>query len=126
MNKMDWPLLEERVPLESVDVAGVKVGPGSRVRLHPHQGGDIFDLALRGLIALVERLEEDCEGRRHVAVVIEDDPERDLGMLREPGYRFFFSPEEIEPLPGAVAKMTAAKKTAAKEEAAHKKRNERP
>jgi hypothetical protein len=31
--------------------------------------------------------------------VLEDDPGRDLGMLRQPGHRFFFSPEEIEPLP---------------------------
>jgi hypothetical protein len=54
------------------------------------------------LIALVESLEEDYEGRRHVAVVIEDDPGRDLGMLREPGHRFFFSPEELEPLPDVV------------------------
>lgn len=38
------------------------------------------------------------DDRIHVAVVLEDDPGRDLGMLRQPGYRFFFSPEEIEPL----------------------------
>jgi hypothetical protein len=118
---MDWRLLEERMPLESVDVAGVKVCPGTRVRLCPRQGGDIFDLALKGQIALVESLEEDYEGRRHVAVVIEDDPGRDLGMLRQPGHRFFFSPEEIEPLPDVVAK-----KNAAKERAADKKRNTRP
>jgi hypothetical protein len=102
MNDLDWSLLEERIPLESVDVAGMKVRPGTRVRLRPRQGGDIFDLALMGQIALVESLEEDYEGRRHVAVVIEGDPGRDLGMLRQPGHRFFFSPEEIEPLPETV------------------------
>jgi hypothetical protein len=32
------------------------------------------------------------------AVVLEDDPGRDMGMLRQAGHRFFFSPEEIEPL----------------------------
>jgi hydrogenase maturation protease len=31
-------------------------------------------------------------------VVLEDDPGRDLGMLRQPGHRFFFSTEEVEPL----------------------------
>jgi len=30
--------------------------------------------------------------------LIEDDPGRDLGALRQPGHRFFFAPEEIEPL----------------------------
>ena len=103
MNEMDWNLLEERIPLESVDVAGVKVRVGSRVRLCPRQGGDIFDLALKGQVAVVESMEEDYEGHRHVAVVIEDDPGRDLGMLRQPGHRFFFAPEEIELLPDAFA-----------------------
>jgi hypothetical protein len=29
---------------------------------------------------------------------VEDDPGRDLGELRQPGHRFFFTPAEIEPL----------------------------
>jgi len=29
-------------------------------------------------------------------VVLEDDPGRDLGELRQPGHRFFFKPSEIE------------------------------
>lgn len=99
MNEMEWNLLEERMPLESLEIGGVKVHPGSRVRLCPRRGGDILDLALKGQVALVESLEEDYEGRCHVAVVIEDDPGRDFGMLRQPGHRFFFSPDEIEPLP---------------------------
>jgi hypothetical protein len=99
MNEMNWHLLEDRTTLESVEVAGVKVRPGSRVLLRPRKGGDIFDLALAGQVAIIESLEEDYEGRRHVAVVLEDDPGRDLGMLRQPGHRFFFSTEEIEALP---------------------------
>jgi hypothetical protein len=65
------------------------------VRLSPHDGGDIMDVALRGKIAIVESLEQDYEGKFQVAVVMEDDPGRDLGMLRQPGHRFFFSVEEI-------------------------------
>jgi hypothetical protein len=30
--------------------------------------------------------------------VVDDDPGRDLGMLRQPGHRFFFSPSEVEPI----------------------------
>ena len=99
MNEMSWHLLEDRTELEYLEIAGWKVIPGSRVRLTPNKGGDIFDLALAGQVAIVESLEEDYEGRRHVAVVLENDPGRDLGMLRQPGHRFFFSPEEIEMLP---------------------------
>jgi hypothetical protein len=30
--------------------------------------------------------------------VLEDDPGREFGEMRQPGHRFFFSPEEVEPL----------------------------
>ena len=33
-----------------------------------------------------------------VAVTLEDDPGRDMGEARILGHRFFFSPEEVEPL----------------------------
>jgi hypothetical protein len=64
----------------------------------PQKCADIMDLALKGKGAIIEAIERDFENRIHVAVVLEDDPGRDLGMLRQPGHRFFFSPEEIEPL----------------------------
>jgi hydrogenase maturation protease len=71
-------------------------GRGSRVRLHPRAGGDVFDLALAGQVAFVEGIEEDMEGQIHLAVTLEDDPGRDFGESRFPGHRFFFSPEEVE------------------------------
>ena len=98
MNEWEWQLLEEKTSVGSVDVSGVEVKAGMRVRLRPKAGGDIFDLALAGQVALVESIEQDYEGVNHLAVVLEDDPGRDLGMLRQPGHRFFFSPEEVEPL----------------------------
>ena len=53
--------------------------------------------------SLIEGIEQDYEGQVQVAVVIEGDPGMDLGMLRQPGHRFFFSLEEIEPLvPGGA------------------------
>ena len=58
----------------------------------------MFDLALVGKTAVIEAIEEDYEGNAHLAVVVDDDPGRDLGMLRQPGHRFFFSIEEVEPL----------------------------
>lgn len=103
MSGADW----ERTPWEELErpgpdviaVAGVEVRKGSRVRLAPRSNGDIFDVALAGRSAVVEALETDMEGVVHLAVVVEDDPGRDLGEDRRPGHRFFFSPEEVEPLP---------------------------
>jgi hydrogenase maturation protease len=100
MNEWEWQLLEEKTPLESVSVSGVQIRQGMRVRLKPRAGGDIFDLALKDKTAIVEAIEQDYEGKVHFAVVLEDDPGRDMGMLRQPGHRFFFSPEEVEPVEG--------------------------
>ena len=97
MNELDWRLLEERTPIESVRVAGVDLRRGSPVRLRPRAGGDVFDLMLAGKTATIEAIEQDYEGGIQLAVVLDDDPGRDLGMLRQPGHRFFFSPEEVEP-----------------------------
>jgi hypothetical protein len=95
---MNWSLESEGAPLESITVFGVRVRAGDRVRLWPQKSADIFDLALKGKIAIVEAIERDYDDHLHIGVVIEDDPGRDLGMLRQPGHRFFFGPEEIEPL----------------------------
>ena len=89
---------EERPALQSVVVRGVELAKGSRVLLWPRAGGDIMDLALKGKAAFVEGIEQDYEDRIYIAVTLEDDPGRDLGEGRFLGHRFFFSPEEIEPL----------------------------
>lgn len=87
--------------MRAVSVHGVEVGRGSRVVIRPKAGGDVFDAAIAGRVAVVEALHEDLDGRLHVAVTLEDDPGRDLGERRQPGHRFFFSPAELEPLAGA-------------------------
>jgi hypothetical protein len=69
---------------------------GARVRLRPRRGADIMDIVLAGKTAVIESIERDFEDKIHVAVVLEDDPGRDLGELRQPGHRFFFSAEEVE------------------------------
>jgi hypothetical protein len=99
MNEREWRLLEERTPLESTNVGGIEIRAGDHVRLKPRAGGDVFDLALAGRAATVEAIEQDYEGRIHFAVIVDDDPGKDLGMLRQPGHRFFFAPEEVEPAP---------------------------
>jgi hypothetical protein len=90
--------LEGRPTVQSVVVYGVEVKKGSRVLLWPRSGGDIMDIALKGKVAFVEAIEQDYEDRIYIAVTLEDDPGRDLGGDRILGHRFFFSPEEVEPL----------------------------
>jgi len=98
MNEWEWQLLEDKAPVELLEVQGTQVRRGDRVRLRPHAGGDVFDLALAGKIAAVEWIEQDYEGKLHVCVVVEDDPGRDIGLMRQPGHRFFFAPSEVEPV----------------------------
>jgi hydrogenase maturation protease len=99
MNEWEWQLLEDKTIVDHIVIAGVEVRTGDRVRLFPHKGGDILDMALHGQIATIESMEQDYEGKSHVCVVLDDDPGRDLGLLRQPGHRFFFDPSEVEPLP---------------------------
>ena len=40
-------------------------------------------------------------------VVLDDDPGREFGMMRQPGHRFFFSPDEVEPFEYANVPDTA-------------------
>jgi hypothetical protein len=99
MNEWEWQLLEEKTVVDHVVIAGVEVKTGDRVRLLPRKGGDVLDIALAGQTAVIEAIEQDYEGKCHLCVVLDDDPGRDMGMLRQPGHRFFFDPEEVEPLP---------------------------
>jgi hydrogenase maturation protease len=98
MNEWEWQLLEDKSAVESIEIQGVQVRRGDRVRLRPRAGGDVFDLALEGKIALVESIEQDYEGNLHICVVVDDDPGRDIGLMRQPGHRFFFAPGEVEPV----------------------------
>jgi hydrogenase maturation protease len=107
MNEWEWQLLEEKTPLDHLEIGGVAVRPGSRVRLHPRPGGDVMDIALAGQIATIECLEQDYEGKQHVCVVVDNDPGRDMGLLRQPGHRFFFDAQEVEPLPPEEFPQTA-------------------
>ncbi len=90
----------ERPAPRSVTVGGVEVRTGSRVRLWPRAGRDIFDIALSGKAAIVEKIEQDFEDRILLAVSVEDDPGREMVDLPVLGHRFFFSPDEVEPLEG--------------------------
>ena len=98
MNEWEWQLLEDKPAIDQVMVDGIACRKGDRVRLRPRSGGDIMDVALAGKTGIIESIEQDYEGNLQVAIVLDDDPGKDLGMLRQPGHRFFFNVEEIEPV----------------------------
>lgn len=98
MNEWEWQLLEDKPTIERVAIGEAECGVGDRVRLRPRKGGDIVDVALSGKTAIIESIEQDYEGEVQVAIVLDDDPGKDLGMLRQPGHRFFFTVEELEPV----------------------------
>jgi hypothetical protein len=93
-----WDPEADRRRVECVHVGPAEIRAGDRVRLCPRGRADILDLALAGKSATVEAIEQDYDGRVYLAVTVDDDPGKDLGMLRQPGHRFFFQPEEVEPL----------------------------
>jgi hypothetical protein len=84
--------------LDSILVGDVQLQAGKLVRIRPKARADVMDMALAGKTAVIEALEQDAEGQVHLALVLQDDPGRDLGLMRQPGHRFFYGVEEIEPL----------------------------
>jgi hypothetical protein len=85
--------------LESVSIRGTELTIGDRVQIRPQGRADVMDLALEGKTAVIESIEQDAENKVYLALVLEDDPGKDLGMLRQPGHRFFYGVHEVDPLP---------------------------
>ena len=83
---------------ESAVVDGVTLKAGDRVRIRPKRRADVMDIALEGKIAIIEAVEEDVDNNVQFAVVFEDDPGRDVGMMRYIAHRFFYSADEVEPI----------------------------
>jgi hypothetical protein len=82
---------------DSLQIGGVAVSKGSRVRLCPGQRrADAQDMFLHGRLATVEAVLSDVDGNSHVAVTLVDDLAADLHRWH--GRFLYFSPDEIEPL----------------------------
>ena len=81
----------------------MKIRAGDKVRLHPKPGVDAMDALLNNKVAVVEAIEQDADDKLHLAVVLEEASDQDFNSLRQPGHRFLYSPEEVEPLKEAVA-----------------------
>jgi len=44
----------------------------------------------------IEAIEQNLEKPIHLGLVLEKDPGIDLGLMRQPGHRFFHGLEEVE------------------------------
>jgi hypothetical protein len=85
-------------PGPTVVVAGLEVGPGTRVELRPRRRGtDAQDMFLAGRLATVCEVLSDVDGSRFLAVCLDDDPRVEMGA--GPGRLVHFSPDEIVPAP---------------------------
>ncbi len=82
---------------DRIEIAGVAVARGSRVRLRPGvRRADAQDLFLDGRTARVEGVFLDVDERRYLAVTLEDDPAAELHQVH--GRYLYFAPDEVEPL----------------------------
>jgi hypothetical protein len=82
---------------DQIEVAGVAVARGSRVRLCPGaRRSDAQDMFLAGRVARVEGVFLDVEDKRYLAVTLEEDPAAELHQWH--GRYLYFAPDEVEPL----------------------------
>lgn len=98
LGAFDNPFFSNDRHLEVAFANGIQLRAGDRVKIRPKVRADIMDLALEGKTAVIEAIEEDAERRIHLALVLDDDPGKDLGFMRQPGHRFFYTLDEVEPL----------------------------
>jgi hypothetical protein len=83
---------------DTVDIAGLRIGKGSRVVLRPAKGrSDAQDMFLEGRIASVQAILFDADDDPHLAVTLDDDPGSDV-QISHGRYRYF-KIDEVEPLP---------------------------
>jgi hypothetical protein len=54
----------------------------------PKKRADVIDMVLDGKIAILEAVEQDVKNQVHFALILENDPEKDLGFVRQFGHRF--------------------------------------
>lgn len=81
---------------DTVVIAGVAVGRGTRVRLRPNGRADAHDMFLAGRTAVVQAVLLDVDDKRHLAVTLEDDAGAELYAAH--GRYRYFGIDEVEPL----------------------------
>jgi len=86
---------DRNVRPKSVMIEGRELYVGDAVTIRPKGRADVMDLALEGRTAVIESIEQDAEERIYLALVLDEDPGRDLGLAGQPGHRFFYRADEV-------------------------------
>lgn len=81
---------------DRVNIGGVLVGKGSRVRLRPGKRADAHDMFVDGRVAVVQAVLLDVDDVWHLAVTLEDDPAAEE-FVAHGRYRYFGT-DEVQPL----------------------------
>jgi hypothetical protein len=82
---------------EAAESSGSPIVEGARVLLRPRETStDAQDLFLAGRPATIMRVVEDVDGQTQLAVVLDDDPGRDVAI--DYGRFLYFRPDEVEPI----------------------------
>jgi hydrogenase maturation protease len=127
----DFPGEDYATP-ESVVTAGRIVKAGDSVLLRPGRGRqgtltDAMDMMLDGKTARVEVIQQDFENRIYLVVTLDVDPGREQWDERVlPGHRFFFFPEEVDPLEKTVVEESIEEVVKHKSELEHSLRPKNP
>lgn len=84
----------------SIEIGGIRIGRGSRVRLQPARVADSLDICLAGRTGIVSAVYRTLEDQPYVAVMLDDDPFGAEGAT----YRraLFFHPHELVPVERGV------------------------
>jgi hydrogenase maturation protease len=80
---------------DTIDIGGLSVGNGARVRLHPRRRSDAQDFFVDGRTASVAGVFNDVGGDTYLAVAV-DDPDADIHQWH--GRYLYFHPDEVEVL----------------------------
>lgn len=81
---------------ETVEIDGVTITKGTRVKVFPKGRADVWDDIVRGMSARVNAVHTDFEGKRYIGVVFDNDPAADMHEWY--GRSFFYGVDEVEPV----------------------------
>ena len=92
---------------DTIVIAGVQVGRGSKVRLVPgrNRRTDAQDTFLVGRVATVQAVLFDVDDATHLAVTVDGDPAAEMQQAH--GRFLYFQPDEVEPAEGLPAAEAA-------------------
>ena len=91
MNEWEWQLLEDKPALDRVTVDGVEFKPAIASGCARARAATSWTSRWPARSRSSRASSRTTKARFKSPIVLEDDPGKDLGLLRQPGHRFFFN-----------------------------------